>query len=166
MKLSAQEEYGVRCLLRIARAGEGGSRTIPEISQAERISEAYAAKLLRLLRRGGFVQSLRGKVGGYTLSRPPEEIVLGPVLAWLGGRLYESDFCDRYPGEEIICTHSVDCSIRSVWRVMQVALDQVLNKTTLKDLVRNEQQMSSWVNQLVTLPKSGGGSGPLPKRTM
>ncbi len=112
------------------------------------------------MRRGGFVQSARGKVGGYTLSRPPEEIVLGQVLSRLGGRLYESDFCDRYTGEEIICTHSVDCSIRSLWRVMQVALDQVLNKTTLKDLVRNEQQMSSWVNDLVSLPE---GTGRFPK---
>jgi Rrf2 family transcriptional regulator, iron-sulfur cluster assembly transcription factor len=51
MKLSANEEYGLRCLLRLGYAGEGGSLTIPEISHAEGVSPAYAAKILRILRR-------------------------------------------------------------------------------------------------------------------
>ena len=69
MKLTSQEEYGLRCLLRIARQGEGGALTIPEISEAEGISSYYVAKLMRILRRGGFVTSARGQAGGYTLSR-------------------------------------------------------------------------------------------------
>ena len=47
MKLTSQEEYGLRCLLRIAREGEGGSLTIPKISQKEGISNFYVAKLMR-----------------------------------------------------------------------------------------------------------------------
>ncbi len=72
MKLSANEEYGLRCLVRLAYAGfaEQGL-TIPEISQAEGVSPAYAAKILRALRKGGFVKAARGKEGGYTLARPP-----------------------------------------------------------------------------------------------
>ena len=77
MKLSANEEYGLRCLVRIGYAGEGGSLTIPEISQAEGVSPAYAAKILRVLRKGGFVKAARGKEGGYTLARPAEKIVIG-----------------------------------------------------------------------------------------
>ena len=76
MKLSANEEYGLRCLVRIGYAGEGGSLTIPEMSQAEGVSPAYAAKILRVLRRGGFVKAARGKDGGYTLARPAEAIVI------------------------------------------------------------------------------------------
>ena len=53
MKLSANEEYGLRCLVRIGYAGEGGSLTIPEMSPAEGVSAAYAAKILRVLRKGG-----------------------------------------------------------------------------------------------------------------
>ena len=56
MKLTANEEYGVRCLVRIAYAGfSGQGLTIPEISTAEGVSPAYAAKILRVLRKGGFV---------------------------------------------------------------------------------------------------------------
>ena len=100
MKLSAHEEYGLRCLLRIGLAGQDESLTIPEISQAEALSPAYAAKLLRMLRRGGFITSARGKVGGYTLSRPAGQIVIGDVIGVLGGRLFESKhFCHEHAGQ-------------------------------------------------------------------
>src|SRR5712692_8769414 len=132
MKLSSQEEYGLRCLLRIARQTEA-CLTIPEISQAEGISISHAAKLMRLLRRGGFVNSARGQAGGYTLARPAGQIVVGEVLAVLGGRLYDPGFCEEHTGLERLCTHSVDCSIRSLWRTVQLVLDQVLSKTTLQD---------------------------------
>ncbi len=74
MKLSSQEEYGLRCLLRIGARGDGGTLTIPEISRAEGISPEYVAKLMRILRRGGLVTSARGAAGGYTLSRPADQI--------------------------------------------------------------------------------------------
>ena len=149
MKLSSNEEYGVRCLVRLAYAGFAGeSLTIPEISAAEGVSSAYAAKLLRLLRKGGFVKAARGKEGGYTLARPAEEIVIGDVIDLLGGRLFESDFCDSHSGREAICTRSVDCSVRSLWRAVQVAIDQVLAKATLRDLLQNEEEMNSWVRSI------------------
>ncbi len=159
MKLSSQEEYGLRCLLRIARQSESGSLTLPEISQAEGISISYAAKLMRILRRGGFVKSERGQAGGYTLARPASEVVVGEALALLGGRFYEPGFCEEHSGIERVCTHSVDCSIRSLWRTMQLVLDQVLSRTTLRDLLHNEQQMTTWVSHLVTV--SGLGAKPL-----
>jgi len=151
MKFTAQEEYGLRCLLHIARRGESGSLTIPEISLAEGITSPYAAKLMRILRQGGFVKSARGQTGGYTLSRPPDRITVGEVLSALGGRLFESDFCDQHSGSVKVCTHSIDCSIRSLWHAVQIVVDQVLGKTTLMDLIRDEREMSGWVNELVKL---------------
>jgi Rrf2 family transcriptional regulator, iron-sulfur cluster assembly transcription factor len=157
MKLTSNEEYGLRCLLRLGYEGPGGSLTLPEISQAEGVSEAYAGKIMRMLRRGGFVKSARGKIGGYTLARPAAEIVVGEVIDELGGRFFESDFCDRHTGQKESCTHSgVDCSVRSLWRALQVVVDEVLHKTTLQDLLRDERQMS------VVLTQLGGLTTPLP----
>jgi Rrf2 family protein len=153
MKLSANEEYGLRCLVRIGYAGKGGSLTIPEMSHAEGVSPAYAAKILRVLRKGGFVKAERGKEGGYTLARPPESIVIADVISALGGRLFESKFCDDHSGQAPICTRSVDCSVRSLWRAVQVAVDQVLAKATLRDLLKNEEEMNSWVR---TIPGPNG----------
>jgi Rrf2 family protein len=149
MKLNANEEYGLRCLVRLGYAGySGNGLTIPEISQAEGVSPAYAAKILRALRKGGFVKAARGKAGGYTLARPPEAIVIGHVMDALGGRLFERDFCDSHTGQAAICTRSVDCSVRSLWRAVQVAVDQVLGKATLRDLLQNEREMASWIRSI------------------
>jgi len=153
MKLSANEEYGLRCLVRLGYAGAGGSLTIPEISHAEGVSPAYAAKILRVLRKGGFVTAARGKEGGYTLARPAESIVIGDVIDALGGRLFESNFCQSHAGQVAVCTRSVDCSVRSLWRAVQVAVDHVLSKTTLRDLLQNEEEMNSWVK---TIPGANG----------
>lgn len=149
MKLSANEEYGVRCLVRLAYAGfDGRSLTIPEISESEGVSPAYGAKILRVLRKGGFVKAARGKDGGYTLARPADQILIAEVVDLLGGRLFESSFCDSHSGQVAICTRSVDCSVRSLWRAVQVAVDQVLSKTTLRDLLQNEEQMNTWVRTI------------------
>ncbi len=163
MKFSSQEEYGLRCLLRLAHAGQRPSFSITAISQAEGISPAYVAKLMRILRRGGFVASARGKDGGYLLARPPEKIILGEVLNALGGRLFEPAFCEDHSGELAICTHSTDCSIRSLWRAVQYAVNEVLGKTTLRDLLRNEQKMTDWIDGLVQLADlSKTGQPPRP----
>ncbi|MFO7446053.1 MAG: Rrf2 family transcriptional regulator [Ignavibacteriaceae bacterium] len=147
MKFSTQEEYGLRCLIRIGKAKAANGLTIPEISQLEGLSTANVGKLLRVLRIGGFIESARGQTGGYKLTRPADQIVIADVLATLGGRLYEKGFCEIHAGVENICTHTIDCSIRSLWRTIQMLLDSVLTKTTLKDLMGNETQ----VNDLVSL---------------
>ena len=152
MKFTAQEEYGLRCLLQIARHEVGGSITIPEIAWVEGISTHYVAKLMRILRRGGFLKSVRGQAGGYTLARPPEQIIVGEVLAVLGGRLFEQNFCELHAGLMSLCTHSVDCSIRSLWATVQRVVDQLLGKTTLKDLLCGELEMRSWINNLAEDP--------------
>jgi Rrf2 family protein len=163
MRLSAQEEYGLRCMLRIAREGEGASLTIPMIGSLEGLSISYVAKLMRLLRRGGFVTSSRGQAGGYTLARPADQIVLGEALAFLGGRLYEPQFCEEHSGMDDVCAHSMDCSVRSLWRTVQAVVDQVLSKTTLKELLANEQEMTARTENLVQVSGllSKGLSAPL-----
>jgi Rrf2 family protein len=152
MKLSAQEEYGLRCLLRLGRE-EGESLTIAELSKAEAISAANVAKMLRVLRKAGLVRATRGKDGGYSLSRPADQVNVAEALAVLGGRLYDPRFCERHAGTVRLCTHMPDCSIRSVWRLLQDAVDEVLRGLTLKDLLRSEGEMKAWVSpRAVALP--------------
>ena len=50
------------------------------------------------------------------------------VLAALGGKLYDGEFCNRHAGQLSICTHAIDCSVRSLWQVVQTAVDNVLGK--------------------------------------
>lgn len=139
MKFSTVEEYGLRCLLRIAKFYEvGKSFTIPEIARVEGITEHTAGKILRQLRLGGFLESSRGQIGGYNLTRPPEKIFVGEVLQSLGGKLFDDSFCNSHSGIFDICTNSIDCSLRSLWRAVQNAVDSVVGNMTLKDLLANQ----------------------------
>lgn len=147
MKLSSHEEYGLRCLICVGQEGLGGRLTIPEISTAEGVSEAYVGKLLRMLRLGGFVTAARG-TGGYSLARPANQIVLREVMAVLGGRLFEGDFCETHTGQMKDCVRSADCSLRVLWRTVQAAVDDILTRTTLADLLCKEPQMITWVKGL------------------
>ena len=140
MKFSSQEEYGLRCLIRIGKSTAINGLTIPEISHLEGLSEAHVGKILRILRLGGFIESSRGQTGGYKLSRSANEIIIGEVLTVLGGKLFESGFCENHSGIETICTHTIDCSIRSLWSIIQNLLDGVLSKTTLQNLLGSEEE--------------------------
>ncbi|MFA5804916.1 MAG: Rrf2 family transcriptional regulator [Melioribacteraceae bacterium] len=147
MKFSAQEEYGLRCLLRIAKFYVvSKSLTIPEISRAEGITEHNAGKILRVLRLGGLLESSRGQIGGYTLTRPPDQISVGTVLKVLGGRLFDDEFCNTHTGAMDICTNSIDCSVRSLWKLIQDSVDSVIAKMTLKDLMGNEKFLFDYSN--------------------
>lgn len=141
MKLSAQEEYGLRCLLYMARHGETKSHSIPEISRAEGLSVPNVAKLMRILRLGGLVASVRGQAGGYTLTKPASQVTIAEILALLGGSFYSAHFCERHAGLERSCTHSADCSVRLLWSTVQKSLDSILTRTTLRDLLRSEEEM-------------------------
>ena len=142
MKLSSQEEYGLRCLLQLARAGEAASLTIAEMSEREGISAPNVAKIMRILRRAQLVRSTRGKTGGYSLTRPPAEVRTLDVIAALGGRLFDPGFCDRHAGVSSHCLNTRDCSIRPVLRGLQQAVDHVLGELTLASLLPSESEVT------------------------
>ena len=144
MKFSTQEEYGLRCLIRIARFYEmEKALTIPEISRGEGITEHTTAKILRALRLGGFIESARGHLGGYTLARSPNEILIGNVLNKLGGKLYDETFCKSHSKGDILCTVTSDCTVRSLWVLIQNSVDEVIGKMYLSDLMENNIPISA-----------------------
>ena len=148
MKVSAQEEYGLRCMLQIARhqrVGEGTPLTLGEIAKDEGLTVCHVAKLIRMLRKSGLVKSVLGRAGGYTLSRAADEISVAEILAALGGKLYDTDYCAKHSGDLEICSHMGDCSIRSLWSVLENLLERVLSKTMLSELVRSEQGMAAFL---------------------
>lgn len=140
MKITAQEEYGLRILLRIARSDQQEGLSIPAISDAEGLSSAYVAKLTRTLRLSGYINSTPGYKGGYVLARLPEQINVNQVLKALGGSLFDKSFCEDYPGSVKLCTNSIDCSVRSLWQMIQLSVDQLLDRVSLKDLISPEQE--------------------------
>lgn len=139
MKITSQEEYGLRCLLRLAQAEEGRSLTIPEIAAAEGLSGPYVAKLLGVLRQAGLIDSVRGRSGGYRLASPPAEVHLGAVLMALGEPLFEDPgYCQKHPGTETeTCVHmGGSCTLRALWQTLDVWMRRALDQVTLADLLQ------------------------------
>lgn len=149
MKITAQEEYGLRILLRIGRCMDKEGMSIPQLSEAEGISNAYVAKLTRILRQQGFINSTPGYKGGYLLAVPPKQIIINHVLKALGGALFSAEFCGTHAGSSKICTNSVDCSARSLWQMIQFTVDRLLDQVTLYDLVSSETQTGRILEQIV-----------------
>ena len=149
MKITAQEEYGLRILIRIAGCGDEQGMSIPQLSEAEGLSSHYVAKLTRVLRMGGFINSTPGYKGGYVLAKPAKEIRVKQVLKVLGGVLFDQEFCGLHAGSLKLCTNSVDCSARSLWQMIQFTVDQLLDKISLHELVNSEKESSKVLNLLL-----------------
>lgn len=147
MKITAQEEYGLRLLLRIARYKDNSGMSIPDLSEAEGLSVAYVAKLTRILRIAGYINSTPGYKGGYILAKPADQININKVLKVLGGALFSKDFCGNYAGTRPLCTNSVDCSVRSLWQMVQFSVDRLLDQLTLADLMGSEQKAVQLLTQ-------------------
>ena len=149
MKISALDEYGLRVLLRIARADNEEGVSIAQLSELEGLSSSYVAKLTRTLRNGGLIKSNRGYKGGYVLAQSPADITVNQALKALGGTLFDKEFCGSHTGELSFCTNSVDCSIRSLWRMVQRSVDQLLDYVTLEDLLTDERQSANVLKQFM-----------------
>jgi len=165
MKFTALEEYGLRCILHLARkdftedASSATSRpparpplptslTLGEIASHEGLTQQYAGKIFRILARAGLVGSERGRKGGYRLTRRPEDITLSEVVAALGGRFFDRKLCGRYTGDKPQCVHLPNCAVRLLWMEVERVVDVVLVKTTLKDLIDRERAMDQALKKL------------------
>jgi len=149
MKISSQEEYGLRCMLRLAQARDGQSLTLPEIGSAEGLSIPYVAKLLSGLRQAGFIESARGRTGGYRLAMPADRIGLGSLLLVLGEPLFdEPGYCERHAGSATPggpCVHNGACSLRGLWHTLEQWLRATLDQITLADLCQTEGRITDLV---------------------
>jgi len=144
MKISSQEEYGLRCLLRLAAAEDGHSLTIPEIAAAEGLSAPYVAKLLAVLRQANLIESVRGRAGGYRLALPAAEVRLGAVMDVLGERLFtDPETCNRFAGTEREgnCVHLAGCTLRALWQTLEQWMRRTFDQITLADLLQSEHSM-------------------------
>lgn len=141
MKITSSEEYGIRILIRIASANPIEGLSIPQLSEAEKLTEPHVAKICRTLRMEGFINSTPGYKGGYVLAKSADTIIINDVLKALGGTLFDQQFCEAHTGLGKLCTNSVDCSTRSLWKMIQFTLDNLLNKLTLRDLMVNEKEV-------------------------
>ena len=156
MKISAQEEFGLRCLLQLARAEtQQESLTLTQIARLEGISVANAGKLMWILNKAGLVQSQRGTKGGYRLARPASEIHLNEVISVLDEQRIETH-CSSYAGVLASCVHTGDCGIRPVILELHQIVENALSEITLSQLLGTEATVDAVLHKIQ-------GAKPLPR---
>ena len=147
MKVSAQEEYGLRCLMQLARLGAGEFLTLGQIAEREGMSQDNAGKVLWLLNKAGLVTSIRGTKGGYMLSRPAAEIRLSEIIKVLDEGEVDGH-CKTYPGVLDSCVHTGDCGIRPVIIELHQIVDNALADITLSQLLGTEANVDAALHQI------------------
>jgi Rrf2 family iron-sulfur cluster assembly transcriptional regulator len=160
MKITATEEYGMRCMLQLALR-HGQVVPLSELAGAEGIAPPFAAKVLLGLRRAGLVVATRGRNGGYTLAAPPEQITVVRILKALGKPLFDSTFChDHGSPDAADCSRLTDCSLRPVWAHLDALLKRFFEQTTLAELAAGERLTTRHLQERwsLTVPASRGES--------
>lgn len=151
MKISAHEEYGLRCLVQLAHTQVSGlSLTLNQLAEREGLSVANAGKLMGILVRAGLVQSQRGVNGGYTLARPASEIRLNEVIRVLDEDTVDR-FCQTHTGVLDTCIHTSDCGIRPVILGLHEIVQSALSEITLAQLIGTEATVDAALHQIQSL---------------
>ena len=137
MKLSKRGEYALRALIDFGIADEMGRPMlkISELVAKERLPVKFLEQILTQLRVGGFIQTKRGKAGGYSLAKPAREIVLGQVIRLIDGPLAPISCVSVTAYERCSCPDEDHCGLRMLMLDVRNAIAQILDRYCLADVV-------------------------------
>ena len=144
-RISRAEEQALRLTMRLAAAGS--QQTLGELAKAEQLPGPTVAKLLGQLKRGGVVDAVRGRHGGYVLADPPDRISAARILRCVASDSAFGYPCKREERSEA-CTWSRDCGLRPVWRLLEMRVSQVLERTTVAEMLRREASVISQIENV------------------
>jgi Rrf2 family protein len=133
--LTKKAKYGLKALVRLAKAEPGRPALVADVAEAEQIPKKFLDAILGELRNAGFVHSKKGKGGGYALARPAKEISIGAVIRVLDGPLAPIPCASKTVYRR--CDDCVDeqhCAVRMVMLQVREAIAGVLDKTTLEEM--------------------------------
>lgn len=141
MNFTAKEDYGLRAVLDIAMNRQNAPIQAREIAARQEIPEQFLEQLLATLRRAGVVRSIRGASGGYDLGKPAGQITVGEILRTLSGPLLPMQ-CVNDDAEK--CSRQDGCAVSgAVWQRIRQAISDVVDNTTVADLVEHQHKMHS-----------------------
>ncbi|MDP2898216.1 MAG: Rrf2 family transcriptional regulator [bacterium] len=136
MRLTTKCRYGTRAMVEMGLAYGKGSMQLSQIAENQDISPKYLVHLLASLKAAGLVKTVRGARGGYLLDKPPSDIKLIEIFRVLEGSTSPVECVD----DPKTCPRSELCVTRGVWARIRDAMNEVLESTTLQDLIVERKQ--------------------------
>ena len=149
-RVTRAEEQAVRLIMRLAVVGE--QLTLSDLALAEDLPEPTVAKLLGMLRRGGVVEAVRGRNGGYVLSRSPDQTSAASVIRSISGEQVFTYPCSE-ASEQPDCPRPDNCGLRPVWQHLGSRVAEILEQTSIADLLRKEEAASANLQNLWPLAR-------------
>lgn len=137
MMISTKGRYALRVMIDLAEHHDGSYVPLTEIAERQGISEKYLESILVVLSRAGYLQSLRGKGGGYRLAYSPEQYTAEGILRMTEGTLAPVS-CMK-DGQD--CTRAERCPTRPMWEGLDSVIAEYLRRWTLKDLLEQVREV-------------------------
>ena len=152
MKLSKRGEYALRSLINLGIADKVGRRLVrvTELAKAEDLPIKFLEQVMQQLREAGYVESERGKHGGYRLARPAAQITIGGIVRLIDGPLAPIGCVSQTAYEPCNCPDEAHCGLRMLMLDVRNAITGILDRYTIADVV------------LVTVRKMQRSGLPLP----
>ena len=132
MLISTRGRYALRVMLELAQYDQGPYMPLPLIAEKQGISEKYLESIVSLLVKGGLVEGVRGKGGGYRLRRPLQDYSAGEILRLTEGSLAPVSCLE---GEENACPRAGQCHTLPMWTKLEGLINNYLDSVTLADLL-------------------------------
>lgn len=132
MMISTKGRYALRVMIDLARQEKNEYISLKAISERQQISMKYLEAIVAVLNKAGFLQSLRGKDGGYRLAKEPAQYTIGAILKLTEGSLAPVaclEGCDN------VCQSSDGCITLPLWQKLDGIIDNYLESITLEDLL-------------------------------
>ncbi len=132
MKVSTKGRYALRLMIDIAEYGKGGNPVrLKDVAARQKLSGKYLEQIIAVLNKAGYVRSIRGPQGGYLLSRKPSEYTAGMILRLTEGSLAPISCLE----DGTACDMMDDCATIKLWRLLNDAINNVVDSVTLEDLI-------------------------------
>ena len=136
MKISTKGRYALRMMLEFAMSGDQCTK-LNQVAERQQISVKYLEQIAMVLCRAGCIKSMRGAQGGYRLARDPKDYTVGEILRLTEGSLAPVPCLEDSPNQ---CSRAPGCAVLSVWEDLAAAINQVVDRVTLADLVEEQKR--------------------------
>lgn len=142
MLISTKGRYALRVMLDLAENTGAGYIPLRDIAARQEISEKYLESIIKSLVHAGFVDGVRGKGGGYRLTRAPEDCVVGDILRLTEGELTPVACLSA---DARSCRRSPDCRTKPMWEKLDRLINDFFDGYTLRDLMGEPISGNDWV---------------------
>ncbi len=137
MMVSTKGRYALTVMVDLAKLSDGGYVSLSDIAEREHLSMKYLESIISILNKGGMLQSLRGKNGGYRLARDPEEYNISEILLLTEGTLAPVN-CIMQEGVQ--CDKAATCSTLPLWAGLDKVIENYLSTITLEDIITGNRK--------------------------